>query len=777
MRKFISFLFLLLICQRLVGQYKNINIEKVIKDLGHFKNILLIGYSPADIDTNLIQTLKEKYNFSFAFLGFTRGESQVSILKSNANGPIENGIVNDKYSHEILKKYNTPLYFTRAFDYPIKDSVVLSKLWNERKISNDLMFAIADFCPDIILIKSETTTNNFAKQSMEKCIENAFNFVKDSVDKKQFNYIKTRKIFSLAYYNLDTTTNNYSFRKILGDDVKLENEYFNTWKSLAVSPNLDEKISQIQKLNFTHFDRVQLDSLISIYDAIEDIKYLDDKRIDQKYAQLNSIIKRYAGINIQSVVNKSKYVIGDTISITSKLTRDVNNYSLDCHNFGFKNYDTIFNIHVKDSLVFTKSGSVNKNEIVSQPPWLSYGMETPGMYKFENSNAVKSLDEYNRVVSYYCSLDNHSIQFDAPVLDSLGQNPIITLPLFIDIAPGIIFPNIISELKHKNDLLVLNTTSNMERKNFPMDIRILKKGVKISGPTGVLFDSKEKILFSKDTILNLKTNQSQAYKFTVTHNTILPKDASPENKVSAKVESKQGGETFVYTSSLRKIDIDSLGSVYYHYQPSIIINPDTLTIGKNDKIGMIVPDSNYYSDIANALNQIYIKSKFFYASKMNYDSLTDMRTIIFNISNYSYELDTVLLKYIENGGSLIVNIQNPKTLPNFIKDSITISPFYLTENDVDYTTELALNSLFKTPNQLDNNILKSWKSTITNFSFIASQNSNWKNLMAIHLNDENKIILLEKKSGKGRIILSGLSINNQLELGITSAYRLLINLL
>lgn len=773
MKKIVYFL-LLLLNQNISAQKTSVSIQDVIKNLGTFKNVLLVGYSPADIDTNLIQTLETNHGFNIGFLGFTKGENQQSQIKSNANGPIENGIVNFYYSNNILTRNKARSYFTRALDYPIKDSAILTKIWNKKKLRDDIIFAMADFCPDVILTKDDSLDNNYAKVYMKNCIEQAFQFVKDSVDKAQFNYIKTRKLYSLSSYKYDTLNSAYKFNTMAGDSLLLDNKYYNNWNTLAESDLLDQKIKYLQQLDYSRYERPTLDSMLSVYNSMEEVQYLNDNRITQKYDQLNTTIKEYAGINIKAISNKHKLIIGDSVSITTTISKDTNNFALNCHNFGFKNYDTLFNIHLIDSLVIKKSGTINKTEKISQPKWLSLGLETPGMYKLDNSNDIKGDIDYSRVVSFYCSLDNHSISFSTPVLDSCLQNPIITVPIFVEITPSLVFPNLVSKHKEKNTLQV-KLQFNITQNNFPINIKIQRKGVAIAGPNGNIFGAKEKNIFTKDTLLNLKEKDAKTYSFLITHNTILPKDATPENKVTVKAESRQKNDTYVYTSSLREIDIDSMGAYYYHYQPSIVINPDTLEIPTYNPIGVIVPDASYYSDISNSLLQIHIKSKSIFVNKLDLDSI---QKIFYNYNfNNENELNNKILEFVNRGGTLITEVTNIDKLPKYIKDSLQINPYYLTENDIDYKLNYNDHQYANMPNKLENNFLQTWKGSVANYSFLYTGNSGWRNLLTIEKDGTQNNLLIQKNIGKGKIILSGLSLDNQLELGITNAYKFILNLL
>lgn len=219
----------------------------------------------------------------------------------------------------------------------------------------------------------------------------------------------------------------------------------------------------------------------------------------------------------------------------------------------------------------------------------------------------------------------------------------------------------------------------------------------------------------------------------------------------------------------------------------MIINPDTIFCGHSISIGVIVPDSNTNNNIVDALNAIHIPITKYYLNKLDYKKLYNQNTLILNsntvnVNNLKTSSLDSIRTFIVKGGKLIFIATNNRIPANFLPDSIGLVNYYKQNLQPNDQLDIKNNqdSLWNYPNKITTEDFQKWKETLSNTKSIYRNDSaskSYLNYKNITTQENENGLLMEYKYGQGSVLIVGLAIEDQLNIGISSAYKLLVNML
>ncbi len=238
-----------------------------------------------------------------------------------------------------------------------------------------------------------------------------------------------------------------------------------------------------------------------------------------------------------------------------------------------------------------------------------------------------------------------------------------------------------------------------------------------------------------------------------------------------------------YASLLRSINYDHIPNINYFKLPVFnVLTLDLKTAGK--KIGYIEGAGDY---IPEALLQMGYEVTFLNDNTLANGNLSQYDAIITGVRAYNIKASLItyynkLMKYVENGGNLVVQY-NTSDYVGSAKAKIGPYPFAVTRTRV--TDENAVmkvlqpaHAVLNYPNKITDKDFEGW---IQERSIYHAGNldKHYETIFAMHDEGEpdDEGALITAKYGKGNFVYTGLVFFRELPAGVPGAYRLLANII
>ncbi|MDR6783150.1 LmbE family N-acetylglucosaminyl deacetylase [Pedobacter africanus] len=153
---------------------------------------------------------------------------------------------------------------------------------------------------------------------------------------------------------------------------------------------------------------------------------------------------------------------------------------------------------------------------------------------------------------------------------------------------------------------------------------------------------------------------------------------------------------------------------------------------------------------------------------------------LYNVNEQIRSMQPKLMKYVENGGTLLVqyNVNSPLKIENLGPYPFRLSRDRVTEEDAKVDILKPENPVFNYPNKLTAKDFEGW---IQERGLYFVTDADPKYTAVLSMNDAGESAktgsLIIADYGKGRFVYTGLSFFRQLPAGVPGAYRLFVNLL
>jgi hypothetical protein len=238
-----------------------------------------------------------------------------------------------------------------------------------------------------------------------------------------------------------------------------------------------------------------------------------------------------------------------------------------------------------------------------------------------------------------------------------------------------------------------------------------------------------------------------------------------------------------YASLLKKINYDHIPNISYFRAPVVnVLTLDLKTAGK--KIGYIEGAGDY---IPEALQQMGFEVTVLNDNSLANSNLAQYDAIITGVRAYNTKTSlstyySKLMKYIENGGNLIVQY-NTSSQIGPVKAKISPYPFDISRNRI--TDEKAAvkvlqpaHAILNYPNKITDKDFEGWVQERSIYH-ASNWDSHYETIFSMHDTGENddQGSLITAKYGKGNFVYTGLVFFRELPAGVPGAYRLLANLI
>ncbi len=792
-----------------------------LQKLNFVGSALYLAAHPDDENTRLISYLVNDVHANTAYLSITRGDGGQNLI-----GPELRELLGVIRTQELLMARRTDggqQFFTRANDFGYsKNPDETFDFWTKDEVLSDVVMTIRKFRPDIIINRfdhrSPGSTHGHHTASAMLSVEafdmadNASKFPKsaaeygtwkpqrlffntswwfygsqekfDKADKSKHVSVETGNYFpALGLSNGEIASLSRSMHKsqgfgstgsrgteteyleLLRGSKPVDNNLFegiNTkWSRLEGGNEIGGILNQLED-NFNYKNPSEmLPQLLKAYPLVSNLK--DRYWREIKLRQLKQLILDCGGIFIEAVaaensvnpntdfkvnieaINRGKgEVVLQTIKASNGSVLWSNSEALSFN--GDKKFE-----------ITTNSG--NHNPKYSSPYWLNE-KGSVGMYVApEKLIGLPETPVLEQLV-FELQIGKETIPFTKEIIYKFND------PVKGEVyRPLEVLPEVTASIPDKVLIFASNAAETV-----PVIVRAGKEN--ISGTVSLQYPEGWKVEPVEQVFQLERKGQTETYNFTVT-----PPNNQSEGYLKASI--KANGQ--VFDKELITID-------YEHIPYQSVLFPSEAKVAKIDilKKGENIGYINGAGDaIPESLKQIGYSVTTIDPSNISEKSLESFDAIVVGIRAYNIVsqlafVQPILNKYVENGGTMIVqyNTNHALVTENIAPYSLKLSRDRVTDEFSKVKMLSPENVLLNTPNKITQKDFEGWVQE-RGLYFPSEWAKEFTPIIGMHDKGEKqtKGSLLMAKYGKGYYIYTGLSFFRELPAGVPGAYRLFANML
>lgn len=796
-------------------QLNESEIKLELQKLNTVGSVLYIAAHPDDENTRLLSYLANERKVRTAYLSLTRGDGGQNLIGTEQGELL--GMIRTQELLEARKLDGAEQFFTRAYDFGFsKNPDETFEKWNKEKILEDVVYIIRKFKPDVIITRFPTTGEgghghhtasailaveafdaaadakrfpNQVKQlgvwQAKRLVWNTFNFSgRSTIDSTQlkmsinnYNPLLGKSYGELAAegrtmhksQGFGSAKNRNQifeyFKHLKGDEAKTDVlEGVNTqWSAYQDAKELSNTLAKAYTSYLNGNDIETTNNLLLALKQLKNVKHSDLAQYKQK--KIVELLLSIHGVWIETLADRSSFAEQDSVNFTTNAIKRIattTQIKLNKINFSEK-YTTVSNtmLDAKQTQFATKIKVKNGDFNLSNPFWLNkpiedgnfiFDVSDTGLPEKEECLANYELEINGTIVNYSNKIFYKTIDpVDGELYKDVLNLPAITFHLASDLY-------VFSENK--------TSTVKVEVKN---NLAEVSGKLKLKVPAGFT-------VFPTEISLDFKNrNQLLLAEFVVTK---VGKSLNDNAVFSVEFTSNSNG---IYNQSVREINYKHIKNlVRIKSAQAKLISFDVKTISKN--IGYIEGAGDDVKESLELLNYTVTELT---NDKLKTDDLTKYDAIIVGIRAYNThewlaEHYTKLMKYVENGGNLIVQYNTNNFISN-IKSDLGPYPFKITRERVTIETAPmrfldANHPILNTPNKISDVDFNNWVQE-RGIYFASDFEKNYTPIFAC--NDPNEKeqsgSLIVCDYGKGHFMYTGLAFFRQLPAGVPGAYRLFVN--
>ncbi|WP_186757907.1 PIG-L family deacetylase [Echinicola salinicaeni] len=781
--------------------------------LNETKRVLYIAAHPDDENTRLIAYLGNKEHVQVGYLSLTRGDGGQNLIGKELG--VELGMIR---TQELLKARKTDggqQFFSRAIDfgYSKNPSETLNN-WDKEELLSDVVWVIRNYQPDIIINRFNTipgTTHGHHTTSAILSTE-AFKAAADpNVFPKQLDKVdtwETKRVFWNAYnwggpyepskdaiyhsfpvgeYNdlLGTSyaqiaANSRTMHKSQGfgstasigqiediielvDGEKFQNDPFegveNRWNTIKDGKEIQLALDKaISNFDFVHLDN-NLANLLKVKALLYQVKS-KEKWIKEKKALIDEIVVNTLGLKMELLADKQEAYVGEKVNTTfifnnpSSIPVEVNKIDVQDGNHDLNK--TVSNNEVlreRMQLSFVTSNNV------SQPYWIE---KEPKGKLYNVTDQCKIGMAFNKptiLAKVSFNIDGQQFQLDVPLKYKYND------PVDGEInQPFVLIPAIQLSIEQDQVYAIAGKPAI-----FTISVKFKDKLVPGSLELLGLSQSAYKII-SEDKNQNDKT---------ITYQISINGDAKiGKTSITAQYKTN-GGKT--YDQGVRHISYKHIPELTYF--PKAKFDLIKLDLKISDQKIAYIPGAG--DDVPQVLQNLGYSVSILESGSFDEARLSGFSTVIIGIRAFNVNEQLVnqfdeLMKYVENGGNLIVQYN---TTASLMTDQLGPYPFDITRKRVavensPVMVDFKAHSVLQGPNPISMEDFEGW---VQERGLYFPDNWDKQYVTPLTMNDPgesaSKGSLLLAKYGKGTYTYSGISWFRLLPAGVPGAIKLFVNLI
>lgn len=803
-------------------QWSSAKILHELQRFNTFGSVLYIAAHPDDENTRLISWLVGEQKLRVSYVSLTRGDGGQNLI-GKEQGPML-GLIRTQELLAARRVDGAEQYFTRAYDFGFSKSPDETlNFWHQDSILKDLVALVRRLKPDVMICRFPTTGEGGHGHHTASAILGKLAFEKAADP----NYItgdlpawQTKRIFwnTYSFGTVNTTSEDQisldagTYSPLLGasygeiaslsrsqhksqgfgtsaqrGEVK---EYFIQWGGDTVRKDIFEGLDfSWNRLPEAKQVNALIDSAILSYNAthpaevvpilLQVKKLMDNVTFDfqqvhserntwyqHKKRALDQLILQASGIWMSASVTEPSVVPGDSVQLRFDF---IHRYSgkVKLEKVMAADEEWIKDVSPANNQLISQKKQIRLDTslVYTTPYWLVSGIVdqrfVPEADVFGNAAELNDPP----VVYAFFSIDGHSFnailpvqhRYVDPVAGELFQPLMVLPPVTLQWSEDVmVFPNNISKTVKLN---VKAQTANVKGK------------WELAIPSGWLVETNPSDL--KNISLKEK-GEVQSFTFILT-----PQSGAQAVMVSAKciIDGK------VYGMSHKVLEYDHIPRQSVLNKAEIKVVP--LDVKMEKKTVGYIPGAG--DDIPQALVQLGYQVTEINEGNFDRIKLEELDAIVTGVrayNNHKWLNDAypLLMKYVENGGNLLVQYNTNNRLGPLVAK---MSPYQLditrdrvTDEKSEVRFVSADHSVLKYPNALSHQDFEGWIQE-RGIYFAGARAAEFESIFEMNdpgekSNDGSTVIAAY---GKGHFIYTGLAFFRQLPAGVPGAYKLFVNLL
>ncbi|WP_117880352.1 PIG-L family deacetylase [Aureibaculum luteum] len=800
-------------------------IYESIQKLNFLGTVLYVAAHPDDENTRLISYFSNHIKARTGYLSITRGDGGQNLIGSELQELL--GVIR---TQELLAARRTDggeQFFSRAkdFGYSKHPDETLS-IWNKEEVLKDVVSIIRKFKPDVIINRfnhrTPGTTHGHHTSSAMLSVE-AFDLVGDKNFKSHNLYgtWQPKNLFfntSWWFYGSQEKFDKADKTNLLSFDMGVyfpskglsnpeiaslsrsqhrsqgfgstgsrgsELEYIEllkgtmpkngnifegvdtSWNRVDGGKAIADILGKVQQdFDFKNPDH-SIPELMKAYQLIDNLPEGHWKFL--KLPEIKSVIAACAGLYLEAKAESSFSTLNEKVNIDIEaINRSNVTIKLTAVNLmtSFKRpIEGQEFAHVKDlannqSYTYTDQLYISDKEQFTAPYWLT-DVSTLGMYKVTDHSLIGNPETpHNATAVFSLVIDGYPIDIKKPIVYKYND------PVKGEVyQPFEILPEVTAKISNK-----INIFADNSAKEIPVVIKSSKDN--LSGSVNLCYPSDWKVSPEKIDFTIANKGGEKTVVFTVT-----PPNNQSEGLMSPIVTI---GDS-MYTKELINIDYD-------HIPKQTILMPSEAKLVRLDikKKGNLIGYIQGAGDqIPTSLAQIGFKVEELNEDNISLKSLNKYDAVvlgirIYNVSDKAKFYQAALHKYVENGGTLIVQYNTNRGLK-----VDTVAPYELklsrdrvVEEDATVGFLSEKYGLLTSPNNMESEDFEGWIQE-RGLYFPNEWSKDFTPILSMHDKGESakKGSLLIAKYGKGHFIYTGISFFRELPAGVPGAYKLFANMI
>lgn len=783
-----------------------------LNQLKHLTRVLYLAAHPDDENTRMLAWLVNDQHIPTAYLSLTRGDGGQNILGPQLGPAL--GLIR---THELLEARKldggAEQFFTRAIDFGFsKTHEETFKHWNKDLLTSDVVWVYRMFRPDVIICRFPPNTQAGHGQHAASAILAHEAFKVSGDNSKYKDQLKTvtawqpRRILFNAYRfgNSNTTSENQfkldvgQYNSLLGmgygelagisrsihrsqgagtrsvpgvqteylqlvDGTPFDSSMFDgidiTWGRIGRA-DIGKKIDAIIKAyDFTHPEKSLL-SLLALYKEVKGVKDNDWKY--GKLKELEQLILHTSGFLIEIVADKPEVVRGENVGFTINAISRSGDVKVKLEDIACLANDTVCHLFLpNDKLAtFQRSFTIPTDASYTEPYWLSQPQADDANFTIPDPSQL--------------GLPNTPNNLSASTRVVIGDETfIVEIPLSyktLDPTHG----DVVEQLRVVPGAW-LNFTSGMYITN---EDGTLTTGIHIHASEAL--QNATLLINNNDGLVHMAQNINLAAGRDTVFKIIIP---------AAKASTVTGKNNILYASLKNDKNLFNRRqyTIKYEHLPTLqyyaLAATQVVKRTWQSTAKRIAYVEGAGDDVAKSLqfaglNVDVLKNEDITPSNLaKYDAvIVGIRAI--NVNEQAPVWMPVLLKYTENGGTLIMqyNTNGNLNTQNIGPYPFSISRDRVTEEDAKVEILAANHKLLNTPNKITQADFDGWVQE-RGLYFTNKWDEHYTPLFSMHDAGEQPLkgSTIYAPYGKGHYIYTSLSFFRQLPAGNAGAIRLLCN--
>ena len=797
--------------------YTSSEILLQLKKLNVLGSVLYIGAHPDDENNALLPYLANEKLYRTAYLSLTRGDGGQNLIGDEQG--VELGLIRTQELLAARKVDGAEQFFTRAYEFGYsKSSDEALRIWDREKILSDVVWVIRQFQPDVIIKRFPPTRGGHGHHSASAILaDEAFTAAADPKRfPEQFKYgvkpWQAKRIMWNTFNFGGTNTTSEDQLKVdiggynsllgksygeMGGEARTMHksqgegrprrrgqsfEYFVTtsgepakteimdgvisdWKRINGGDAVQSMINNIIQNYKPDAPELSVLSLIKLYQSIKVLPGSNWR--NKKLDEVQQLIEECSALYVEATSSQQRVVQGDTLRISFFLNeRKAVNVTF--KNIKLENFDSAFSIPLpaNQNVTIAKTLSVAPDKKISQPYWLEYPLvggtfevrDQTMIGKAENDPSFEAIFLINIAGEDFTIKRAVQYRVIDPVKGDVYQ-PIPVLPKV--------------ELNYtKDNFISLN--------NSPVKVEAKIKSNETNDAGS----------------LQLYQQYSKNWKWNEGHSSLNSIPETSKEKYWTGTFSSQSKETNTteeiklrtsdgkYDGYTKTIAYDHIPTItYFPKAKTNLVKLDIKIIGK--KIGYIIGAGD---KVPQALEAMGYEVKTLSEADITDDNLKQFDAIItgiraYNIYEYLSNKNDVLMRYVQNGGNLIVQYLKSNQVGS---KRVKVGPYpftidagsRVTEEDAKVNFLLPDHPVLNYPNKITEKDFEGWVQERSTYQ-VSQMDEHYQTPLGMNDKDEKQSngSLAIAKYGKGNFVYASLVFFRQLPAGVPGAYRLMANLI